>query len=182
MKHLLVTLAICVASNSPNIEALPSNQFPQEGDQQPDSVANTPDFEKITIDHAREYVQAIYPFAAQVQQSHGIPVQLTLAIACLESGYGRSYNAQNKFNHLGIRVYNHGKAGYRTFSSSKDCFEYYAQLFDHPRYAPLQQLKDSDLKTWAEALQVCGFNQRLDYSQKVINMIRFIHLDQIEFA
>lgn len=181
MKHLIVTLALCVASNAPHIEALPNNSFEPIGEaESTNDTEATPNFEKIKIDHARTYVESIYPFAIKVQEKHGIPAPITLAIACLESGYGRSSNAQNKFNHLGIRTYNNGKAGYRKFSSIEACFDYYNTLFENPRYAALQKLTPNDnLAIWVKTLQESGYNQREGFGKKVMGMIRFINLDEL---
>lgn len=179
MKHLLAALALCVTTSTQSAEI--SYVMPLENPKPAEEPTIEPDLSMITIEHARTYVQSIYPYAVAVQQAHKIPAAITLAIACLESGYGRSYNAKEKYNHLGIRVYQNGKAGYRRFSSTEACFDYYANLFTKPRYAPLQDLETKDLQVWVKTLQECGYNRRATYIKKVMQMVRFIHLDEIQY-
>ncbi|MCH2021058.1 MAG: glucosaminidase domain-containing protein [Saprospiraceae bacterium] len=144
-----------------------------------DTIQVTPDFSKIKIDHAREYVQSIYPFAAQVEKAHRIPAPVTIAIACVESGYGRSYFARTRFNHLGIRVYHEGKPGYRCFKSTEECFNYYSNMFKKERYLPLQEIEGSDLETWVRGLHLCGYNHREKYIKKIMTIINFNNLDEL---
>lgn len=180
MKQLFTALAICVASNTPY-----SNTILTELPELPEPITEAtkvalPDFSIIEIDHARKYVEEVYAHAVAVEEAQGIPTEITIAIACLETGYGRSKNAQQKNNHLGIRVYQNGKAGYRRFSSMEACFEYYTNMFNLERYAPLQELgPDHIYEDWLQVLQDCGFNHRDKYRKKVRYMIDFLKLDQL---
>lgn len=180
MKHLFAALAICVATNTQQMEVIPT--FNIEENTIPEIVEEfVPDFSIITIDHAREYVEKIYPYAIKAQKEQSIPAPITIAIACLESGYGRSSYAQNKNNHLGIRIYKNGKAGYRDFSSLEQCFDYYINMFNLERYAPLQEIEGNDIPAFIKGLQVCGFNHRDKYTKKLAVMIDFLHLEELEY-
>lgn len=182
MKHLFAALAICVATNTQQAEAISAPILALEPTPTHEKIKEfVPDFSIITIDHAREYIKTIYPFALKVQKEQSIPAPITLAIACLESGYGRSFNAKNKFNHLGIRVYQNGKAGYRRFSSIDECFEYYTNMFNIERYAPLQKIEAGDIPSFIKGLQECGFNHRDKYSKKLAIMIDFLRLEELEY-
>ncbi|BDS09841.1 glucosaminidase domain-containing protein [Aureispira anguillae] len=180
MKHLFAALAICVATNTQQAEPVFAPLL--EETSKPEIIEEfIPDFSIITIDHAREYIQTIYPYAVKVQKEQSIPAPITLAIACLETGYGRSFNAKEKHNHLGIRVYQNGKAGYRRFSSLDECFDYYTGMFNMARYAPLQDIEANDLPAFIKGLQECGFNHRDKYSKMLATMIDFLHLEELEY-
>lgn len=182
MKHLFAALAICVATSTQQIEAEVISVSVSEKNLTPEMVEEfLPDFSIITIDHAREYVEKIYPYAIRVQREQSIPAPITIAIACLETGYGRSTYAQEKNNHLGIRIYKNGKAGYRDFSSADECFDYYINMFNLERYAPLQKIAVDDIPGFIKGLQDCGFNHRDRYSKKLAIMISFLHLEELEY-
>jgi len=170
---------ICILNHTPTLEKAPS--FLLEGIETVAEEELLPDFSIIRIDHARKYVEEIYPFAVKVHKKHRIPVPIVLAIACLESGYGRSYNAQNKFNHMGIRTYKNGKAGYKKFSSTEACFEYFGNLLENNRYSPtLKKIEGDDLLTWIKTLCEAGYNHREKYIRKVMQMVKFIHLNELK--
>ncbi|MGH1338683.1 MAG: glucosaminidase domain-containing protein [Aureispira sp.] len=174
MRNLLTNLALCVAlplTLDSASEAFAKNVVT--------SIAPTPDFSIIEPDHAREYIQKLYPYALKVQEEQAIPVAITLAIACLESGYGRSHYAQTRHNHFGIRVYQNGKAGYRHFSNVDECFEFYTNMFSLERYAPLQKVAFGDLPAFVQGLQDCGFNHRDKYRKKLLHMIDFLKLEEL---
>ncbi|WP_052598614.1 glucosaminidase domain-containing protein [Aureispira sp. CCB-QB1] len=180
MKHLFAALAICVATHTQHTEAIPASGV--EENLAPEPIEEfIPDFSVITIDHAREYVEKIYPYAIKAQKEQSIPAPITIAIACLETGYGRSVYAQKKNNHLGIRIYKNGKAGYRDFSSLDECFDYYINMFNMERYAPLKEIAIDDLPSFIKGLQDCGFNHRDKYSKKLTVMIDFLHLEELEY-
>ena len=181
MKHLFAALALCVTTSTQYSEATPIAASTTDNNTTTASV-EMPDFSIITIDHARTYVEEIFPYALAIEQQHRVPVPITIAIACLESGYGRSHYAQQRFNHLGIRVYKNGKAGYRTFGSLDECFDYYGSLFTKERYAPLQSIEGNNLEDWVKGLQECGYNNRDKYRKKLLRMINFLHLDQLDYT
>lgn len=180
MKHLFAALAICVSTNTLQVGVISNSSLDKNLNSE--TVEEfVPDLSIITIDHAREYVEKIYPYAIKVQKEQSIPAPITIAIACLETGYGRSTYAQEKNNHLGIRVYKNGKAGYRNFSSVDKCFEYYVDMFNLERYAPLKEIAVDDLSGFIQGLQDCGFNHRDKYSKKLAAMIHFLHLEELEY-
>ena len=173
MKTWLTTFALCTAVplvlDSATLPC-PSNPIPPTPE---------PNFEVIEPAHARAYVERIYPLAVQLEEQCGMPIPVSLGIACLESGYGRSHYAQKRNNHLGIRSYQGGQAGYRHFSSVEACFDYFGQLLSKERYAPLQAIEANDLAAYLAGLQACGFNHRDSYTQKMHTIIRFLNLEQV---
>ncbi len=180
MKQFFAALALCAATGTQSSEI---NQIEQPySANQTTAVDLMPDFSFIKIDHARAYVEKIYPLAKKVQEKYRIPVSVTIAIACVESGYGRSHYAQTRNNHMGIRVYKNGQAGYRTFDSTAACFNYFSGMFEMERYQPLHALESSAPEDWIRLLCECGYNHREHYIHKIIKMIRFIDLDKLDQA
>ena len=81
-----------------------------------------------------EYINSILPEAQRIQQEHNIPLDLTLAIARLESGNGEHIIGQN--NHFGLRcssndcvtIEKNGQAiEYETCSDISECFDIFAE-------------------------------------------------------
>lgn len=137
------------------------------------------DFSVIKIDHVRSYVKDTYKYAVRIKNKHNVPVPVTLAIACLESGYGRSFLAKNQNNHLGIRNYRDTLTKFMRFEDKADCFEYLDGLLSRPRYAPLKNIKTDNNRDWVIGLHKCGYNNKEKYISEVMGMIRFAKLDQI---
>ena len=175
MRNLLTSLALCVALPLSLDSAAAAVVAPKP----PTVSVPAPDFSIIEPEHARAYIAKIYPHAVQVQAQQGVPIPITLGIACLESGYGRSHYAQTRHNHFGIRSYQNGRAGYRRFSSLEDCFECFSQLFELERYAPLQTVALDDLPAFVQGLQDCGFNHRDKYRKKLLHLIAFLKLEAL---
>jgi flagellar protein FlgJ len=175
MRNLLTHLALCVALPL-SLDSAVSATTVQVSSPVP---APSPDFSIVEPEHARAYLTKIYPYAVQIHHQQGVPIPITLGIACLESGYGRSHYAQTRHNHFGIRSYQGGKAGYRHFSSIEDCFKTFAQLFELERYAPLRSVAPDDLPAFAQGLQQCGFNHRDKYRKKLLHLIAFLELEAL---
>ncbi len=179
MKHLLTVLAFYTASPSTTIDPITLTNHPNPSITK---TVETPvlDFSVIKFDHARRYVKEIYPIAKKIEAKRGMPFEITVGIACLESGYGSSGFAKHRNNHLGIRKYTNGIAGYRYFTSLEECFSYYDKMFDFKRYSPLQEIEGDDLREWLTILCKCGYNHRDSYIEKVLYLINYIGIDQIE--
>ena len=80
-----------------------------------------------------EYINSILPQARRIEQEHGIPIDLTLAIARQESGNGDYIIGQN--NHFGLRCDSDDcitleKRGqmisYETCPQASECFDIFA--------------------------------------------------------
>lgn len=81
-----------------------------------------------------EYINQLLPEAQRIQQEHGIPLDITLAIARLESGNGDHVIGQN--NHFGLRCSSDNcvtleKNGqtieYETCPDASECFDIFAE-------------------------------------------------------
>lgn len=81
-----------------------------------------------------EYINSILPEAQRIQQEYGIPLDLTLAIARLESGNGDHVIGKN--NHFGLRcasddcvsIEKNGRMiSYETCPDATECFNIFAE-------------------------------------------------------
>lgn len=192
MKYFFTFLASIIATNTPYSEP---NKSPEHTPALVLTALNAsekailipiedlrPDFSKIKIKHVRNYIESIYPYAAKTEKEHGIPTPVTIAIACLESGYGRSSIAKNKFNHLGLRTMKNGSPYYRDFDSMEECFSFYTNMFRKKRYKALRKVEGKEIETWVHALLDCGFNPREEYYHEVMQMVNFTKMKEIEFG
>lgn len=141
----------------------------------------------------KAYINNYLYLAQEIELHDGIPVPVTLAVAGLESDWGRSELAKRANNHFGIKV----KPGWRGHEYCKDTQEYkdpatpvniwacfrkyplirrsyqdFAQfLKDGDRYQALQNLELNDYPAWAEGLQAGGYATDPDYAQKLRGLI-----------
>jgi len=112
------------------------------------------------------YIEAYTPLALTVEREYGIPACITLAQACLESGFGKSRAARLRNNHFGIV---HGR---RRYGSVEECYMAYALLLStSARYASLFDIPITDYKGWAEGLQRCGYATDGRYARKLVLII-----------
>ena len=68
----------------------------------------------------RAYIDNYLYLAREIEQYNGIPVPLTLAVAGLESQWGRSELARNANNHFGLKI----KPGWKGHEYCKTTQEY----------------------------------------------------------
>ncbi len=183
MKYIFAALAICASSQIPKLIPTEAPQTTSTSDtvDSKEPVVNKPNFSVIEIPHARNFIERIYPYADSIEQQYKLPAEVTIAIACLESGYGRSHYAKTKHNFLGIRAYQRGKAGYRTFKSDAECFEYFERLlFENERYDKLKEIQGDDLREWIQTLCDLGYNHRQKYVEKLLHLIDFLKLQDLQ--
>ena len=141
----------------------------------------------------RAYIDNYLYLAREIEQYNGIPVPLTLAVAGLESQWGRSELARNANNHFGLKI----KPGWKGHEYCKNtqeyqgrqqavniwaCFRKYPlirrsyQDFAHfleqeERYQHLKELEADDYQGWAEGLQNAGYATDPNYAQKLQGLI-----------
>ena len=85
----------------------------------------------------RPYLNKLLPEARRIQQEHGIPIDLTMAIAIQETGWGKHEIGQN--NHFGLRCASDdcvtlNKDGanirYETCPNEAECFNLFAKTLN----------------------------------------------------
>ena len=130
---------------------------------------------------------------AQMQQS-GIPASITLAQACLESGFGTSTLATQGNNHFGIKCHDYtGRKMYVDDDIKDDCFRVYDKVEDsfqdhsdflryRSRYSFLFDLDPTDYKGWAYGLKAAGYATDPQYATRLIDLIERYNLQQYDSA
>ena len=124
-----------------------------------------------------KYINKLLPEARRIQQEHGIPLDLTLAIARLESGNGDHVIGKN--NHFGLRcdsedcvtIEKNGQMiEYETCPDASECFDIFAESInaltgDEP--VTIQRLHDNGYATGSE--WVDKMNTILDSVQQTLS-------------
>jgi len=148
----------------------------------------------------QDFLDRMLPFAAQASQASGVPVQLMLGQAALESGWGnreiRMADGSNSFNLFGIKAgsgwngrvaevmtteYKEGVAykqveKFRAYSSYAEAFRDYAGLISgNPRYAEVLQ-QGGSVAGMAQAMQKAGYASDPKYAEKLQSVMGRISL------
>lgn len=150
----------------------------------------------------RAYVDKYLYLAIELEQDAKIPVPVTLAVAGLESDWGRSDLAKKANNHFGLKV----KPGWEGWEYCKDtqeyslgkghhqewaCFRKYPLikrsyqdfgrfLLKEERYWRLRTLELNDYPGWAEGLQQAGYATDPAYAQKLRGLIWKYRLSEFQ--
>lgn len=147
--------------------------------------------------HVEEFVSRLLPAAQRACQESGVPAQLIMAQAALESGWGRreirADDGRASFNLFGIKaskdwkgrvaeitttefvngVAQKTRAAFRAYDSYEAAFSDYAKLIGHnPRYANVRAAKTADEA--AIGLQQSGYATDPQYSGKLIRIMKQI--------
>lgn len=145
--------------------------------------------------HVEQFVSRMLPAAQQASQASGVPAQLIMAQAALESGWGRreirAEDGTNSFNLFGIKAdkswkgpvvetttteYVSGAAQktrttFRAYGSYEESFSDYAQfLSSNPRYANV--LATRDPAEAAHGLQRAGYATDPQYGGKLVRIMK----------
>lgn len=148
----------------------------------------------------QDFVNRMLPFARQAGQASGVPPQLMLGQAALESGWGkreiRMADGSNSFNLFGIKAnagwngkvaevmtteYKNGVAykqveKFRAYSSYAEAFQDYAGLIsNNPRYADVLR-QGGDVAGMAQAVQKAGYATDPKYADKLVSVMGRIDL------
>ena len=143
----------------------------------------------------QDFVSRMLPYAVQASQTSGIPRQLMLGQAALESGWGkreiRMADGGNSFNLFGIKAsgdwngkvaevmtteYKNGVAHkqiekFRAYSSYAEAFQDYADLISgNPRYAGVMQRR-GNIPGMVQALQDAGYATDPQYAEKLARVM-----------
>lgn len=142
----------------------------------------------------QEFVTRLLPHAMQASRATGIPPQLMLGQAALESGWGRreikNADGSNSFNLFGIKAgasWN-GKVAevttteyvngapvkqvekFRAYSSYAEAFQDYARMLgSNPRYNNV--LQQTDATGFSQAMQRSGYATDPHYAEKLASVI-----------
>jgi len=145
------------------------------------------------------FVDRMSPFAVQASRASGVPAQLILGQAALESGWGkreiRMPDGSNSFNLFGIKAtagwngkvaevmtteYRNGIAykqveRFRAYSSYAEAFQDHANLIaNNPRYAEVMQ-QSGNPAGMAVAIQRAGYATDPHYADKLAKVMGMIN-------
>ncbi|MDA3921280.1 MAG: flagellar assembly peptidoglycan hydrolase FlgJ [Salinisphaera sp.] len=147
-------------------------------------------------EYVSQFIKRMGPAASAAAAQSGLPRELILAQAALESGWGRheitQSNGQSSHNIFNIKAtgwsgdkatvgtteYDHGvpratQAGFRVYGSYDQAFSDYARLLSQsPRYAPV--LRATTARAAAQALQDCGYATDPAYARKLVSIMQRI--------
>lgn len=147
--------------------------------------------------HVEQFVSRMLPAAQRASQASGVPAQLIMAQAALESGWGkreiRADDGRASYNLFGIKAdkswkgpvvetttteYVNGvaqkiQAKFRAYSSYEESFTDYARfLTSNPRYADVLATKDP--AEAAHGLQRAGYATDPQYGGKLVRIMKQI--------
>jgi len=145
--------------------------------------------------HVAAYVETYRGVARQVGAKTGVPPAIILAVAGLESAWGRS-ELSRRGNHFGIKARgseprhclgtrefikrkpHRVQACFRAYEQPEDSFRDFGRLLSTaPHYQPLFRYTPSNYRRWAQGLSECGYATDPEYPQKLIRLIDLYHLD-----
>jgi flagellum-specific peptidoglycan hydrolase FlgJ len=116
---------------------------------------------KIQNKKAALFVNSSWDIAQFIENVYGIPLELTIAQACQESGFGTSRKALQQCNYFGIK-------GYK-FASKEECFLKYADILTClPCY---QNLQPKTIEQWFDALDCCYYSGDKHYKTRLKKII-----------
>lgn len=146
----------------------------------------------------QEFVSRMMPHAMQASQASGVPPQLMLGQAALESGWGkheiRLADGGNSYNLFGIKAnvnwngkvaevmtteYKNGVASnqvekFRAYDSYAEAFRDYANMISkNPRYADVLRVTDN-AGVMAQAIQNAGYATDPKYAEKLVRVMGMV--------
>jgi flagellar protein FlgJ len=145
--------------------------------------------------HVEQFVSRMLPAAQRASDATGVPAQLIMAQAALESGWGRreirAEDGQTSYNVFGIKadrswkgpvvetmtteyvngVAQKSRASFRAYGSYDEAFSDYARfLVTNPRYANV--LSTQDPAEAAHGLQRAGYATDPQYGGKLVRIMK----------
>lgn len=148
-------------------------------------------------EHTEQFVSRLLPAAQRASQESGVPAQLIMAQAALESGWGRreirADDGRTSYNLFGIKagkdwkgrvaettttefvngISQKTRAAFRAYDSYEAAFSDYARLIgNNPRYANVRTARTADEA--ALELQQSGYATDPQYSGKLIRIMKQI--------
>ena len=119
--------------------------------------------EKTTKSFGHSYIDAHWPLADSLSKEYGIPAEVILSVAVIESGYGSSRNSKLLNNHFGIKGKNnlmktHGiKTAYRQYASVADGYAGFCGLVSRKKFYPTLK-GNTDPDAWIIAISNAGYS------------------------
>lgn len=197
-----------LSGGQPNSEGLPANIVPSSAPRQVHYLASSPaatvqpqtaQVSKALAATPRAFVEEMLPHAQAASRKTGVPVELMMGQAALETGWGKSQikmvDGQPSYNLFGIKAtgwsgkvaevmtteYRNGIANkqserFRAYESYTQSFEDYARLISsNPRYKDALQ-QQGDIQGMANAIQRGGYATDPRYADKLVRVMEMLNL------
>jgi flagellum-specific peptidoglycan hydrolase FlgJ len=121
------------------------------------------------------YVQTYGPLADELEEEYGVPAEVILGVAILESGSGTSKTAKTLNNHFGIVGKNKlttRKSIYKQYESVADSYEHFCKIV-----AKKKACKDLNAEThyriWVDKISKSGYSEVPDiWKERVLSTIK----------
>ena len=128
-------------------------------------------------ERAQRFFLDHYEAAEQIYFCDGIPIQLSLGVWALESGYGTSTAAQRN-NLAGIASYKGGKH-WKRFKTKAEFYRAFAAIFQRPCYR--NDLQPKSVDEYLEAMEwgCCSYHRSREYTHKIKWIIKRYKLDEM---
>lgn len=125
----------------------------------------------LSAQKKHQYIQKNEKIVEQLSQKYGIPSEIILAVAFVETGGGTSKHSKILNNHFGIVGKNTvNNSRYRSFSSTEESFEAFCKLLSSKKYYP--SLKgNKDLNLWVKAIASAGYSTQPQEWMRRVNLI-----------
>lgn len=202
MKKIIITIVILsIFSCIPDSRELVDEEIIIGSNLEADLQSGTEEWFENNLDfkypYQKEFINQIALPSYNEETRTGMKMEVMMAQAILESGWGRSKLAKEHNNFFGIKEYRKGKKGaklatneyvkgkkvrvkakFRKYNSPKDCFADRSEWFlNNYRY------DDLDFKTvdWVDLtieLQERGYATDPDYSIRLIRIVKKYKLDK----
>lgn len=120
-----------------------------------------------------QYIQKYEKIAKELSTKYGIPSEIILSVAFVESGGGTSKNSKVLNNHFGIvgknNVPNY-KSRYKSYGSVEESYEAFCQLLSRKKY--YSGLKGNmNPAPWVQAIASAGYSTRPEEWKKKVNVV-----------
>lgn len=147
----------------------------------------------------KQFFSKYSPYALKIEKETGVPAQLVLAQAALESNFGESGLSKNDYNFFGMKgIGTKGSGNYMTtevingksvrvpqdfrrYNNPEESFRDHANLIkSNPRYARVMQVSQTgDPKQIAQEIGRSGYATDPQYGNKVYALITKHSLDKV---
>lgn len=164
---LIITLALIIFHPTPSVvieEVRPQRVSGGVQATLPSPVATDEAKVKVSSTEWNTFVETARPIA----KKYDIPLKVMLGQAALETGYGRSWQAQARNNWFGLGAYNNNTSF--AYSSIEECIEYYAKLISsNARYSKAYEARNNPEKMIRE-IKNSGYASDPLYVEKVTSL------------
>ncbi len=134
------------------------------------------------VEHVREFINLVKPFALQVERTFSVPASISIAVSALETGWGRYVKGNSYFGIKGkgqtfvTHEFIKGEKismedSFRAYENIEESFLDFGRFLNSKRYEIVLSLKD-DPERFAHEMQAAGYATDPNWAKKVISIMR----------